>query len=68
MTARDRVLSFDELKGVVVVEAGVTLGELMHQVPPLGWALPLLPGHAGWDGAGSSQPTYRRAGSTTAAP
>ncbi|GAA0947012.1 FAD-binding oxidoreductase [Kribbella koreensis] len=46
MTARNRVLSFDGLRGVVVVEAGVTLGDLMDQVLPLGWAVPVLPGTA----------------------
>jgi decaprenylphospho-beta-D-ribofuranose 2-oxidase len=46
LTARNRVLSFDGFKGVVVVETGVTLGDLMDQVLPLGWSLPVLPGSA----------------------
>jgi decaprenylphospho-beta-D-ribofuranose 2-oxidase len=46
LTARDRVLSFNRLTGVIVVEAGVILGDLMSQVLPLGWTLPVLPGSA----------------------
>lgn len=46
LTARNRVLSFDQLNGVVVVEAGAILGDLMEQVLPLGWLLPVLPGTA----------------------
>jgi decaprenylphospho-beta-D-ribofuranose 2-oxidase len=46
LTARNRILSFDQLNGVIVVEAGVVLGDLMDQVLPLGWSLPVLPGTA----------------------
>ena len=46
LTARNRVLSFDQANGVVIVEAGVVLGDLMDQVLPLGWSLPVLPGTA----------------------
>ena len=46
LTARNRVLSFDQRNGVIVVEAGAVLADLMDQVLPLGWSLPVLPGTA----------------------
>jgi decaprenylphospho-beta-D-ribofuranose 2-oxidase len=46
LTARDRVLSFDQRNGVIVVEAGALLVDLMDQVLPLGWSFPVLPGTA----------------------
>jgi decaprenylphospho-beta-D-ribofuranose 2-oxidase len=44
LTARDQVLSFNHLTGVIVVEAGLILGDLMNQILALGWTLPVLPG------------------------
>ena len=46
LTARNRVLSFDQRNGVIVVEAGAVLADLMDQMLPLGWSLPVLPGSA----------------------
>ncbi|WP_405067479.1 FAD-binding oxidoreductase [Kribbella sp. NBC_01510] len=44
MTARDRIISFDQGNGVIVVEAGVLLKEIAEQALPLGWLLPVMPG------------------------
>jgi decaprenylphospho-beta-D-ribofuranose 2-oxidase len=46
MTGHDRVLSFDEGSGVIVVEAGAVLADIVDQTLPLGWLLPVLPGTA----------------------
>jgi decaprenylphospho-beta-D-ribofuranose 2-oxidase len=46
MTVRDRLLSFDQGNGVVVVEAGVVLADILQQVLPMGWVLPVVPGTA----------------------
>ena len=40
----DRVLSFDREAGLLHCEAGVTLGDILALVLPLGWVLPVLPG------------------------
>jgi len=44
MTALHQVVSFDQGTGVLVVEAGAVLGDLVDQTLPLGWILPVLPG------------------------
>jgi decaprenylphospho-beta-D-ribofuranose 2-oxidase len=44
MTARDRIISFDQSNGVIVVEAGVLLKEIADQALSLGWVLPVMPG------------------------
>ena len=44
MTARDRIISFDQGNGVIVAEAGVLLREIAEQALPLGWLLPVMPG------------------------
>ncbi|MGC4939860.1 FAD-binding protein [Kribbella sp. DT2] len=46
MTAHNRILSFDQGKGILVVEAGATLNAVLAQTLPLGWVLPVLPGTA----------------------
>ncbi len=44
MTARNRIMWFDEGSGVIVVEAGVLLKDIAEQALPLGWMLPVTPG------------------------
>lgn len=44
MTAHHQIVSFDQGNGILVVEAGATLGNLVAQTLPLGWILPVLPG------------------------
>ncbi|MGW6278541.1 FAD-binding oxidoreductase [Kribbella sp. NPDC055071] len=44
MTARDRIVSFDEGNGVLVVESGALLKDIIDQTLPLGWKLPVVPG------------------------
>ncbi|NUR98382.1 MAG: FAD-binding oxidoreductase [Kribbellaceae bacterium] len=44
LTAFDRIVSFDEGNGVVVVEAGTLLKDLIDQTLPIGWKLPVVPG------------------------
>ncbi len=39
-----RIVALDDERGVVVVEAGLTLGELLAAVTPRGWVPPVLPG------------------------
>jgi decaprenylphospho-beta-D-ribofuranose 2-oxidase len=34
----------DERQGTVTVQAGVTLGELLHALAPAGWVVPVVPG------------------------
>ena len=46
MTARDRLLSFDQGTGVMVVEAGAMLADIIDHALPTGWLLPVLPGTA----------------------
>jgi decaprenylphospho-beta-D-ribofuranose 2-oxidase len=45
-TALDRVLEVDAAAGVVTVEAGVSLEQLLSVVLPLGWFPPVTPGTA----------------------
>ena len=40
----NRILGFDESKGVVRCESGVTLGDLVDVFLPRGWFLPVTPG------------------------
>mgnify|MGYP005748664549 CR=1 FL=1 len=40
----DRFIAFDAASGVLRCEAGLTLGEILDQVLPLGWFLPVTPG------------------------
>ncbi|TDO51763.1 decaprenylphospho-beta-D-ribofuranose 2-oxidase [Kribbella sp. VKM Ac-2527] len=44
MTAHNRVVSFDQLNGIIVVEAGALLRDIIDQTLPIGWLLPVLPG------------------------
>lgn len=44
MTRMDKILGFDPDSGVVEVEAGVTLGELMRLFAPRGWLPAVVPG------------------------
>ncbi len=44
MTRLDRLLGFDEKTGVVEVEAGVTLGDLLAIFVPRGWMPAVVPG------------------------
>ena len=44
MTGRDRIISFDQSNGVIVVEAGALLKDMIEQTLPLGWMLPVVPG------------------------
>ncbi|MGW7680895.1 FAD-binding protein [Kribbella sp. NPDC054772] len=44
LTGLDRISAFDERNGIVVVEAGVLLKDLIDQTLPLGWKLPVVPG------------------------
>jgi FAD/FMN-containing dehydrogenase len=39
-----RFITFDEARGVLRCEAGVTLGEVLALVVPRGWFLPVVPG------------------------
>jgi decaprenylphospho-beta-D-ribofuranose 2-oxidase len=43
-TSLDRIISFDQGNGVIVVEAGAVLKDLIDQTLPLGWKLPVVPG------------------------
>ncbi|WP_427896156.1 FAD-binding protein [Kribbella sp. GL6] len=44
LTAFDRIVSFDEGNGVVVVEGGALLKDLIDQTLPIGWKVPVVPG------------------------
>ncbi|TWD84611.1 decaprenylphospho-beta-D-ribofuranose 2-oxidase [Kribbella amoyensis] len=44
MTCRDRIVSFDEGTGVLVVEAGALLKDVIDLTLPSGWKLPVVPG------------------------
>jgi decaprenylphospho-beta-D-ribofuranose 2-oxidase len=46
MTGLDRLLGLDAERGVVTVEAGVSLDRLASAVLPFGWFLPVTPGTA----------------------
>lgn len=39
-----RLISFDKEKGILVAEAGISLGEILRLVLPHGWSLPVIPG------------------------
>ena len=43
-TSFSNILSFDEKKGVIVVESGVTLDQVLQIIVPKGWFLPVTPG------------------------
>jgi FAD/FMN-containing dehydrogenase len=42
--ALDRFIGFDEERGILRCEAGVTLGAILDVIAPRGWFLPVLPG------------------------
>jgi decaprenylphospho-beta-D-ribofuranose 2-oxidase len=44
MTGLARVLELDRRQGVVVVDGGCSLGELLRAIVPAGWFLPVTPG------------------------
>jgi decaprenylphospho-beta-D-ribofuranose 2-oxidase len=44
LTAHNRLLSFDEGNGVIVVESGALLRDIIEQTLPLGWLPPVVPG------------------------
>ncbi len=44
MERLDRFIAFDEKTGVLRVEAGVTLADMLNVVIPAGWFLPVIPG------------------------
>ncbi|HET6739496.1 MAG TPA: FAD-binding oxidoreductase [Kribbella sp.] len=44
MTSLRRIVSFDQGSGVLVVEAGTLLMDIIDQTLPLGWKLPVVPG------------------------
>jgi decaprenylphospho-beta-D-ribofuranose 2-oxidase len=44
LTSLDRIVSFDQGSGVVVVEAGALLKDVIDQTLPMGWKLPVVPG------------------------
>ncbi len=41
----NRILSFDDQEGIVTVEPGIKIGDLLTFLIPRGWFLPVLPGH-----------------------
>lgn len=43
-TACDQIVSFDEGNGVLIVESGALLKDVIDQTLPLGWKLPVMPG------------------------
>lgn len=43
-TQMNRVLNFDVEAGIVTVEAGASLDQLMHLLVPFGWFVPVTPG------------------------
>ena len=44
VTGLDRFISFDDSRGVLRCEAGVTLAEILALVVPRGWFVPVVPG------------------------
>jgi L-gulonolactone oxidase len=44
MTGLDRMIAFDRAKGVLRVEAGVSLSQCLRIIVPAGWFLPTTPG------------------------
>ena len=43
-TTRLKEFQIDPERGILTAQAGVTLGELLHQLVPAGWMLPVVPG------------------------
>ena len=46
LAAFDRMLAFDETRGLVTVEAGARIGDVVRFALSRGWLLPVVPGHA----------------------
>lgn len=44
MLPYNRFLSFDEREGILVAEAGISLGQILEYFVPKGWFLPVTPG------------------------
>lgn len=44
MTARNKIASFDHRTGVVVLEGGALLRDVVQRTHPIGWSLPVIPG------------------------
>jgi len=44
LTHMRKIISFDPLRGIICVEAGVTLKEILALIVPNGWFLPVSPG------------------------
>lgn len=42
----NRILDFDEEKGIITAEAGITLEEILKVIVPKHWIIPVLPGTA----------------------
>ena len=53
MTRLDRILSFDEDTGLLEVEAGMQLGDIVRVFSPRGWLPPVLPGTGFATGGGA---------------
>ncbi|MEQ1727498.1 MAG: FAD-binding oxidoreductase, partial [Vicinamibacterales bacterium] len=45
MSRFNRVLAFDRANGLITVEAGMTIGDLLALAGPDGWWLPVMPGY-----------------------
>ena len=41
----NRILSFDDINGIITVEAGASLGKLYKFLAPRGWMVPVQPGY-----------------------
>lgn len=46
LRAFDRLLAFDEARGLLTVEAGARIGDVVRFLLGRGWLLPVVPGHA----------------------
>ncbi len=46
VSAFDRLLDFDDAHGLLTVEAGARIGEVMRFALARGWIVPVVPGHA----------------------
>jgi decaprenylphospho-beta-D-ribofuranose 2-oxidase len=46
LRAFDRLLAFDETRGLLTVEAGACVGDVVRFALARGWMLPVVPGHA----------------------
>ncbi len=44
VTGLDRMIAFDQDRGILRCEAGVTLAEILEVIVPRGWFLPVVPG------------------------